>query len=155
KIRTYSGSQLIGTFISQFFFTESVTDTVYTQQPYSSRPSRDTRNTRDGIYNGAGSSISRLLMTLTQTADGYTGTLNVGVNLTGQPVVNTTALILPQVTYGGGWETSLLLSNTNEAASLAQVNFLSANGQALPVPLSSSNVALPGRSTTALVLPNS
>src|SRR5205823_10382354 len=54
KVRTYSGTQTQGTFTSQFFFDDSITDTVYQQAPYSSRPNRDTRNSNDGIYAGAG-----------------------------------------------------------------------------------------------------
>jgi hypothetical protein len=130
---------------------------VYTQSPYSSRRNRDTRNSNDGIYLGAGSNVSRVLVTPTQTVDGYAGTLNVGVNLAAGTVVDTSAMILPQLAYGGGWQTSLLLANRNEAAVSAELNFLSTNGQALPVPLSdesvsSSSVALAGRSTTVLEL---
>lgn len=161
KIRTYSGTQTLGTFTSQFFFDDSVTDTVYQQAPYSSRPNRDTRNSNDGIYSGAGSNVSRVLMIPSPTGDGYGGTLNVGVNLTSDPVALTTPMVLPQIAYGGGWQTSLFLANNNENASSAQVSFISENGQALSVPLSglgsvSSQVApLPARSITVLDLANS
>src|SRR5262245_52814694 len=156
KIRTYSGSQLLGTFTSQFFFNESVTDAIYTQSPYSARPNRDTRNTNDGIYLGAGSNVSRVLMTPVPTSDGYAGTLNVGVSLTPGPVVDENALILPQLAYGGGWQTSLLFSNTNDAASSVQVNYLSTSGQALTVGSTAlSNLALAARTTTAVELVSS
>jgi hypothetical protein len=161
KIRTYSGNQLLGTFTSQFFFDDSITDAAYTQAPYSSRPNRDTRNSADGIYNQAGANISRLLMGPTLTSGGYSGTLNVGVNLPAGTAVTTASQILPQVAAGGGWQTSLLFSNTRDSQSSVQVNFLSTSGQPLTLPVSgigsvsSSTVALAPRSTTALVLPNS
>src|SRR5262245_48843719 len=127
KIRTYSGSQLLGTFTSQFFFNESTTDAVYAQAPYSARPNRDTRNANDGIYRGAGSDVTRVLLNATPTADGYAGTLNVGVNLT-PGAVETSSLSLPQIAYGGGWQTALLFSNTNDSAASITVNFLSSGG---------------------------
>lgn len=161
KIRTYSGSQPVGTFTSQFFFNESVTDTVYTRTPYSARPNRDTRNANDGIYRDAGSNVSRVLVSPTAAGDGYAATLNVGVNIAGGTVIDTSASILPQLAFGGGWQTSLLFANTNDAASSVQVNFLSTGGQALLVPasglgsVSSSTLAIAGRATTALQLTNS
>src|SRR5437899_4252366 len=51
KLRLYAGSTKTYEFTSQFFFDDSLTDSVYTQSPYSSRGSRDLRNTSDGIYN--------------------------------------------------------------------------------------------------------
>lgn len=156
KIRTYSGTQLLGTFTSQFFFNESVTDAVYTQAPYALRPNRDTRNSNDGIYLGAGSNVSRVLLTPAQTTEGYSATLNVGVNLAAGTVVDTSAMVLPQLAFGGGWQTSLLLANRNSAVVSAQISFLSTNGQPLTVPISgvgassSSLLSLAPRSTMAL-----
>jgi len=95
-------------------------------------------------------------VTPVQTTDGYSATLNVGVNLAAGTVVDTSAMILPQFAFGGGWQTSLLLANRNSAAVSAQINFLSTNGQALTVPISgvgagsSSLLPLAPRSTMAL-----
>jgi len=141
KVRSYSGALTTGTFTSQFFFDETVTDTVYQQAPYSSRPNRDTRNSTDGIYGAAGSNVSRVFMTPTKTADaGYSGTLNIGVNLaTG--TFTTTSLVLPQLAYGGGWQTSILLSNNSDTSVPVQTTLISESGQTLMLP---SSGTMPG-----------
>jgi protocatechuate 3,4-dioxygenase beta subunit len=71
KIRLFNGLDQTYEFTSQFFLDEAFTDEVYKLNPYSGRPSRDTLNTTDGIFNGASStgtaitsnSGSRLLLT--------------------------------------------------------------------------------------------
>lgn len=161
KVRTYSGTQLQRTFTSQFFFDDSVTDAIYQQPPYSSRPNRDTRNSNDGIYAGAGANVSRVLMTPTRAADGsYTGTLNVGVDFSSS-APTMTFMVLPQIAYGGGWQTSILLSNNNESSASIQSNFLSESGQSLgvqggaaPGPGGSQPGNLAARSTMLIDLPN-
>jgi protocatechuate 3,4-dioxygenase beta subunit len=50
KVRLYSGSQKTYEFTSQFFFNEAITDAVYTEAPYSTKGSADTKNATDGIY---------------------------------------------------------------------------------------------------------
>ena len=55
KIRTFNGLDQSYEFTSQFFMDEAFTDEVYKLSPYNTRGSRDTRNTSDGIYNGASS----------------------------------------------------------------------------------------------------
>src|SRR5262249_3679728 len=132
------------------------TDTVYQQAPYSARPNRDTRNATDGIYTQAGANVSRVLMTPTQSSNGYTGTLNIGVNLAAG-TVSTTSFVLPQIAYGAGWQTSILLSNNNDTDASAQINFHSESGDALSAPLGSSPVtswtaALAARTTNVLDL---
>jgi uncharacterized protein (TIGR03437 family) len=91
RIRTYSGSQALDQFTSQLFFDDSITDQVFTQSPYNTRGSRSTRNTGDNIYNGQ----TRTLLTLTQTAAGYSAAINVGVNLETPPSA------APSLTTGG------------------------------------------------------
>lgn len=44
-------------FVSQLFFNDSFTDSVYTQAPYNTRGARTTRNANDGIYNQGGSQL--------------------------------------------------------------------------------------------------
>jgi protocatechuate 3,4-dioxygenase beta subunit len=135
RIRTYSGTQTLGTFTSQLFFDDSITDQVYTSSPYNSRGTRNTRNSNDRIYNGSSNS-SRGLLTLTQTADGWAGVANVGVNLAvGTAAVSTTTYSLPQFVYGGGWATSLYLANTSDTAATATVRFVGESGSALSVPI--------------------
>lgn len=135
RIRTYSGTTTLGTFTSQLFFDDSITDQVYTASPYNTRGTRSTLNATDSIYNGAGTA-SRGLVTLTQTAEGWSGIVNVGVNLTvGAQAVSTTTYSLPQFAYGGGWATALYLANTSDAATTATVRFVDQSGGSLTVPI--------------------
>jgi len=82
KLRLYAGSSKTYEFTSQFFFDDALTDSVYTQTPYSARGSRNTRNTSDGIYNGlsANDKVGLTLQT-SSTADGYSGVISLGVNV--------------------------------------------------------------------------
>lgn len=57
KVRTFDGSNENYEFTSQFFFDEAFTDEVYRLPAYSNRGVRDTRNSNDGIYNGASSLV--------------------------------------------------------------------------------------------------
>jgi len=77
RVRTFSGSQSTGEFVSQLFFDDAVTDQVFTQSPYNTRGARNTLNSNDNIYNGQ----TRTLLTLTETAAGYEAAINVGVDL--------------------------------------------------------------------------
>ena len=82
KLRLYAGSSKTHEFTSQFFFDDTLTDSVYAQSPYSSRGSRETRNASDGIYNSL-STNDKVGLTLqtSKTADGYAGVINLGVNV--------------------------------------------------------------------------
>ena len=92
KARLYAASQKTYEFTSQFFFDDTLTDTVYAQNsPYDTRRSRDTRNSNDGIYQqtvsgGTGKKSGDLLLLETaqaeKAANGYVGTLDIGVTLT-------------------------------------------------------------------------
>jgi protocatechuate 3,4-dioxygenase beta subunit len=62
-------------FTSQLFFDDALSDQVFTQAPYASKGQRDQLNSTDGIYN------SLLLLTTTQTAQGYAATFPIGVDL--------------------------------------------------------------------------
>jgi hypothetical protein len=69
-------------FTSQFFFNETLTDSVYTLSPYSSRSTRNTRNASDGIYNSLSTADKAgLTLQTTKTTDGYAGVINLGVNV--------------------------------------------------------------------------
>ena len=76
KIRLFTGSQATYEFTSQLFFDDALTNQVYTQSPYSARGTRNTLNSNDGIYNGGG---SQLLLTPTQSGQGYAATFNIGL----------------------------------------------------------------------------
>lgn len=82
KLRLYAGSSRIYEFTSQFFFDDSLTDSVYTRSPYNSRGSRNRRNASDGIYSSL-SSTERAGLTLqtSRTSDGYAGVIALGVNV--------------------------------------------------------------------------
>ena len=52
RIRTYSGSTKLDEFVAQIFFDDTLTDTVFKSEPYSTRPNRDTRNANDMVVTG-------------------------------------------------------------------------------------------------------
>jgi protocatechuate 3,4-dioxygenase beta subunit len=82
KLRLYAGSTKSYEFTSQFFFNDTLTDSVYTQSPYSSRGSRSTRNASDGIYNSLSTADKAgLTLQTSRTTDGYAGVINLGVNV--------------------------------------------------------------------------
>jgi protocatechuate 3,4-dioxygenase beta subunit len=61
----------------QLYFPDSVTDRVYANAPYSSRPGRDTRNTADSIYRNGG---SKSVLGLRRSGAGYVASLTMGVH---------------------------------------------------------------------------
>ena len=82
KLRLFAGSTKTYEFTSQFFFEDTLTDSVYTQSPYSSRGSRNTRNTDDGIYNSLSTTEKAgLTLQTSKTTNGYTGVINLGVTV--------------------------------------------------------------------------
>lgn len=78
KIRTDPNSDTGYEFTSQFFFDESITDTVHATAPYSQKGKRTLLNDADGIYQGGG---SQLLLAPTKTSDGYTSTFSLALDL--------------------------------------------------------------------------
>ena len=64
---------------TQLFFDDLVTDAVYASvSPYGARPSRDTRNSADGIY----ANQTALLVGLSgDTSSGYTASISLGVRV--------------------------------------------------------------------------
>ena len=78
KVRTNPGSANGLEFTSQMFFDEALTDAVHAQAPYNTRGRRDTANSSDGIYQGGGSQV---LLPLSASGSGYSGTFNVGVRV--------------------------------------------------------------------------
>jgi protocatechuate 3,4-dioxygenase beta subunit len=82
KLRLYAGTTKTYEFTSQFFFDDTLTDSVYTQSPYSSRGTRDTRNASDGIYNSlSATDKAGLTLQTSKTTDGYAGVINLGVTV--------------------------------------------------------------------------
>lgn len=82
KLRLYAGSTRSYEFTSQLFFDDTLTDSLYSQSPYSSRGARNTRNANDGIYNGLSTTDKTgLTLQTSRTTDGYAGVINLGVNV--------------------------------------------------------------------------
>ena len=80
RVRTYNGFTVIGNFVSQIFFDESINNTVLAQSAYSRASARDTLNSTDMIYRVANN--ERMLATTTgNNSDGYTATITAGVSL--------------------------------------------------------------------------
>ena len=99
KIRLFSGSQTTYEFTSQLFFDDALTDQVYTQSPYSSRGTRNVRNSNDGIYNGGG---SQLLLSPTQSGQGYAATFSIGLEgVTGTPPAPSVAATITSAYVSG------------------------------------------------------
>jgi len=82
KLRLIAGATTTYEFTSQFFFSESLTDTVHARSPYSTKGRRDQLNTTDGIYNSL-STTEKAALTLqtTPSGNGYSGVINLGVRV--------------------------------------------------------------------------
>ncbi len=66
-------------FVSQFFFDETLTDQVFSVQPYAAKGQRNTFNASDGIFNNGG---DQLLLDITgDNSNGYAATINIGLDL--------------------------------------------------------------------------
>jgi protocatechuate 3,4-dioxygenase beta subunit len=79
RVRTFdsSGSATYD-FLTQMFFDDTLTDSVYQQAPYSTRGTRDTRNAADSIY---GSDGATLLLNVTSDGNGgYVGEFTFGLS---------------------------------------------------------------------------
>ncbi len=79
-IRTKGSDNNDYQFTSQFFFDDNLTDQVYTLEPYASKGQRNTRNANDNIFNGGGEQL--LLNLQGDASNGFTGTMNIGLDLT-------------------------------------------------------------------------
>ncbi len=81
RVRTYSGSSVVGNFVSQIFFDETSNNTVLAQSAYSRSSARDTTNATDNIYQVANK--ERMLSATTgSVAAGYSSVITMGVSLT-------------------------------------------------------------------------
>jgi protocatechuate 3,4-dioxygenase beta subunit len=82
KLRLFAGATRTYEFTSQFFFDESLTTSVHAASPYSTRGTRNTLNSTDGIYNGLSTAQkSALTLSTSKTATGYAGIINLTVNV--------------------------------------------------------------------------
>jgi protocatechuate 3,4-dioxygenase beta subunit len=80
-------------FTSQLFFDDNLSDQVFTLAPYNERGVRTTRNNNDGIFGvdvaatagiDAHDAGEQMMLNLVKDGDGYTGRINVGVDLSKQ-----------------------------------------------------------------------
>jgi uncharacterized protein (TIGR03437 family) len=94
RIRTYQGATQLGELIAQIFFDDTLTDTVFQNAPYNSRPNRDTRNSTDMVLTGTKNGAVIYADTV-QTAAGYAATATIGVNL------KTAAASVPVISQAG------------------------------------------------------
>ena len=78
KIRTTGSNGSAYEFTSQMFFDDTLSTQVFTQAPYNTKGTRDTLNATDSIYKNGG---DQLLLTLDKTANGYSTTFGVGLDL--------------------------------------------------------------------------
>ena len=98
KVRLFSGTTRTYEFTSQVCFDDTLTDQVFTQSPYSARPTRDTRNSNDNIYQSGGST---LLLNL--TSDGQGGyTTSYDVSLSGLPATTSVLSPVSSASYTSG-----------------------------------------------------
>jgi uncharacterized protein (TIGR03437 family) len=81
RVRTYSGSNVVGNFVSQIFFADATNDVVMALPAYARSTARDTTNARDMVYQGA-STPERMLATLTGDANsGYQAVITAAASL--------------------------------------------------------------------------
>jgi len=82
KLRLFAGATTSYEFTSQFFFDDALTDTVHALSPYSSRGTRNTRNTADSIYNSlSASEKATLTLQAAASGSGYAGVIDLDVNV--------------------------------------------------------------------------
>jgi protocatechuate 3,4-dioxygenase beta subunit len=74
-VKVHAGGAVVHT--GQLFFSDTLTDKVYTAAPYASRGKRDTRNAQDSIFvNGGKTSVLKVA----RSGAGYAGSLALGVH---------------------------------------------------------------------------
>jgi protocatechuate 3,4-dioxygenase beta subunit len=75
-VKVHLGGNVVHT--GQLYFPDAVTDAVYRNAPYRSRPSRDVRNANDSIYRNGGS--KSLVSVRKNSAGVYVATIMMGVH---------------------------------------------------------------------------
>ena len=77
-VKVHVGGNVVHT--GQLYFPDAITDAVYRRAPYTSRPSRTTRNADDMIYRNGG---RRSLLSVRRNSAGvYVATITMGVHRT-------------------------------------------------------------------------
>jgi protocatechuate 3,4-dioxygenase beta subunit len=75
-VKVHLGGNVVHT--GQLYFPDGVTDAVYRNQPYSSRPNREVRNAADSIFHNGGS--KSLLSVRKNSAGVYVASIMMGVH---------------------------------------------------------------------------
>jgi uncharacterized protein (TIGR03437 family) len=149
KVRTYSGETRLDEFTSQFFFDESLTDTIHAQAPYNTRGRRDTLNSTDMIFRGTQNS-ERLLAAVTQTAQGYAASIDFAVNLR-TPAVSRAVLTSNGVVNAASYQAGvapgawITIFGQNLAAATRAVATSDLVNNTLPATLGGVSVKINGR----------
>jgi hypothetical protein len=78
KVRTAHAAERHLEFTSQLYFDDGLTDRVYADHHYASKGRRTARNQEDRIFRRGG---DQLMLAPTATADGYTATFAIGLQL--------------------------------------------------------------------------
>ena len=125
KIRTDPDSAAGFEFTSQLFFDDTLSDAVYTRQPYAAKGRRTTRNPDDGIFQNGGDDM--LLSVSEDSAGGYAASFAIALEVTGTTTSTTSG-------SGGATTTTLGTSSCDSvAACLADLR------RALPDPVAATN----------------
>ena len=98
RIRTWtttSNTTELADFVTQLFFDDTVSNSVLAGANYTRSTARDTTNASDSVYNVANKTM--MLLTLTQTSNGYAGAITIDVNM----LTPATTATLPTITSGG------------------------------------------------------
>jgi uncharacterized protein (TIGR03437 family) len=118
RVRTYSGSAVLGNFVSQIFFDETINNAVLAQSAYSRTTARDTSNSNDMVYQVANK--ERMLATVSgDNTHGYAATITVGVTIAA-PVA-----AVPTITSGG------IVNAVSGAAGISPGSWISIYGSGL------------------------
>jgi hypothetical protein len=117
RVRTFDSAGAVKTdFTSQLFFDDSLTDTVYTKSPYSTRGTRDTRNSADNIYGSDGASL--VLTMAADGAGGYRGAFTFGLSAANQSSGSSTTTPSTPDSATGSTPSTPTTTDTSVAASL-------------------------------------
>ena len=73
-VKVHVGGSTVHT--GQLYFDDTLSDAVYTQEPYASRGTRSTRNAADGIYGNGGAAST---LAVVARGNGYWGSITLGV----------------------------------------------------------------------------
>ncbi len=117
--KVHFGNQTLVT--AQLYFAESTSSTIYTTvSPYSSRGTKDTSNTGDGIYRDGG---DQLLVQVQPDGSGYLGTVTLSIAANAATEFVSWVPVVLSLPGAAGSQYTSELAITNRAATAATVGF--------------------------------